>query len=259
MNEGTKWNNIKDRTKELYMSLPQNKEERMKRLDIRDQVIELNYTFFGYVASHTYVANTSITYEDKFQSALVHFCEIWWKYLWEGDETQRGYRTDLSFAVFFKPRVSEMIERELSEVKYSLRRALCMEVGAMLGKHWAKVTYEDLSDPRVVLPADKMNSLKSIFGVVYVADLAEHSVYIEAPQDFGSIETLTDDKFGEEDYVELLIQEMVQIEEKLTDKHLKEMSEVYQVDLDKLQEALPIAEATLYQRLKTRQDIQDTY
>ena len=59
--------------------------------------------------------------------------------------------------MFFRPRVSEMIERELNEVKYSIRRSLCMEAGAQLGKHWAKVTYDDLS--HVKLPVDKMNSL----------------------------------------------------------------------------------------------------
>ena len=119
MGEELKRDSVKQKTRELYLSLPDELTARKARLDIRDQSIELNYTFFGYVASHTYIENNSITYEDKFQSALAHFCEIWWKYLWVGDETHRGYRQDLSFAVFFKPRIGEMIERELNEVKYS--------------------------------------------------------------------------------------------------------------------------------------------
>lgn len=73
-----------------------------------------------------------------------------------------------------------MIERELNEVKYSIRRSLCMEVGQQLGKHWGQVRYEDLSDPRLHLPVDKMNSLKAMFGSLYIADLDEHEAYIPA-------------------------------------------------------------------------------
>ena len=105
---------VKEQTLALYAELPQDKILRQKRTDIRDKIIELNYSFFGYVATHTYINNTSVTYEDKFQSALLHFCECWWWYKWKGDETHKGYRQDLSFAVFFKPRVGEMIERELN-------------------------------------------------------------------------------------------------------------------------------------------------
>ena len=248
---------IKLRTRELNLSLPQEKAARMARKDIRDEIIELNYTFFGYVASHTFINNSSVSYEDKFQSALRHFCEIWWTYLWQGDETHRGYRQDLSFAVFFKPRIGEMIERELNEVKYSIRRSLCMEVGAMIGKHWGKVTYEDLSDPRVKLPADKMNSLKAIFGTVYVADLEDHLVYVEAPRTFEGIDSLVTDKY--DSIEELLVQEMIQTEAKLDDKHLQEMSEVYQIPIEELREAVPVAEDILYNRLMAKLDIQDTY
>lgn len=117
---------VKLRTLELYDYLPQTSlEERATYTDIRDEIVELNYTFFGYVASHTFINNSSISYEDKFQSALLHFCEMWHKYKYAAK-----YRTDLSFAVFFKLRIGECIERELNEVKYSLRRSLCMEVGA---------------------------------------------------------------------------------------------------------------------------------
>ena len=44
---------IKRRTNELYDLLPTDKEERKKRYDIRDEVIELNYAFFGYVHLNT--------------------------------------------------------------------------------------------------------------------------------------------------------------------------------------------------------------
>ena len=65
---------ITRRTLELYDMLPDDEEGRKARLDIRDEVIELNYSFFGYVASHTFINNSSVSYEDKLQSALTHFC-----------------------------------------------------------------------------------------------------------------------------------------------------------------------------------------
>ena len=37
---------IKEETLRLYRSLPQDEEERKKRIDVRDRVIELNYSFF---------------------------------------------------------------------------------------------------------------------------------------------------------------------------------------------------------------------
>ena len=48
----------KERTLELYSYLPQTSlEDRFKCNDIRDAVFELNYKFFGYLASHHYIAN----------------------------------------------------------------------------------------------------------------------------------------------------------------------------------------------------------
>ena len=70
---------IKQETLRLYSTLTQDPEARQQRLDVRDQIIELNYSFFGYVASHTFVDNVSTTYEDKMQSALMHVLECsWW-------------------------------------------------------------------------------------------------------------------------------------------------------------------------------------
>lgn len=247
-------NDIKRKTIELYDSLSQDLETRKKQTDIRDQIIELNYTFFGYIASNKFINNTSVTYEDKLQSALMHFCECWWMYRFNGDATHRGYRSDLSFAVFFKLRVEEMMERELNEVKYSIRRTLCMEVGQQLGKHWGQVKYEDLS--KVDLPADKMNSLKAIFGTLYMADLETHEMFIPAPTYHleNEFENLSDEYDTVED---LLIHDMIYLEEKLTDKKLKEMSEMYQIDFSILKEALPRAERVLYERLKKSLELKD--
>ena len=244
---------IKKRTLEIYKSLPQDKELRKKCIKERDEIIELNYKFFGYVASHTFINNSSVTYEDKFQSALMHFCECWWWYQWDGDETHKGYRKDLSFGVFFKPRIGEMIERELNEVKYSIRRSLCMEVGKQLGKHWGKVTYEDLK--HVDLPADKMNSLKAIFGSLYIADFKEHELFIEAPPaDLDSIENLNEDF---DSIKELLIYDMIRLEDKLSDKELRHMSDMYGIPVEVLKYHLPEAEQLLYKRIQEKLDMKD--
>ena len=56
---------IKQRTQELYAALPDDEIERKNRTDVRDELIRLNYKFFGYVAQHTYVNNTCLSYETK--------------------------------------------------------------------------------------------------------------------------------------------------------------------------------------------------
>ena len=245
---------IKERTQELYAMLPDDEEERKSRMDIRDELLELNYKFFGYVASHTYVNNTCVSYEDKFQSALLHFCEIWWQYKWKGSDTKRGYRQDLSFAVFFKPRLSEMIERELVEVKYSIRRSLCMEAGEQLGKHWSKVRYEDLS--QVTLPKDKMDSLKAIFGSMYIADLDQHTTYIHSPETvYPAIHRMLTDNY--DSIEDLLITEMIETEEKITPRALNKMADIYQLSIEQLEAALPVAEAKLYKLLQDNLDLQE--
>lgn len=240
---------VKVETIRLYDSLPQEEEERKKHIEVRDRVIELNYTFFGYIATHTFIANTSIDYFDKFQSALTHFCECWWWYRWQGH-----YRCDLSFGVFFKPRISEMIERELSTVKYSLRRSLCIKVGDQLGKHWARVTYDDLSDPRVHLSADDMNSLKAIFGSLYVADFADHETYIGEEE----VNEISDwDKYSIDDeydsIVDLLVHEMADQEKMLELKDLRKLSKIYDIPVEELSSHMDEAKEKLYLTLKKSQ------
>lgn len=245
---------IKQQTQELYAQLPDDEEGRKSRTDIRDKIIELNYKFFGYVASHTYISNTCVSYEDKFQSALLHFCEIWWLYKFKGSDTKRGYRQDLSFAVFFKPRISEMIERELTEVKYSVRRSLCMEAGEQLKKHWSKVRYEDLK--HVNLPKDKMDSLKAIFGSMYIADLDQHTTYIKSEEKVvPAIYKMLTDEY--DDLEMLLITEMIESEEKISSRTLNRMADMYQIDVEDLRAALPNAERKLYKILQDNVDIQD--
>lgn len=244
----------KQRTIELYDYLPQTSlEERKTFTDIRDAVIEMNYTFFGYIASHKFVNNNYISYEDKFQSAITHFCTMWEKYRFNTDR----YRTDVAFGVFFKPRITECMERELDEVKYSLRRTLCMEVGDQIGKHWAKVTYEDLTDPRVTLTADKMASLKAMFGSMYVADLDTHAMFIKSDENPVDSSDLYCDDY--DSLTDMLIHEMVEREKALVEKDLKELSNLLSIPIEKLQECLPEAEEKLHKMLIDRVDIHDTF
>ncbi len=239
---------IKIKTNELYDSLPQEKEKRIARTDVRNKVIELNYSFFGYVANHVFASGAS--YEDKFQSAVSHFCDDWYKYRWEGH-----YRCDLSFTTFFKPRISERINREFSEVGYTLRRNLCMKVGEQLGKHWAKVTYEDLSNPKLDISAEDMESLKSIFGVAYIADLDEHIKYIpDIPHFESEFEHLSDNYNTIE---ELLMREMIENESKLSEKDIMKISAVYSIPIDVIKEKLPKAEELLYKKLKNSVNLSD--
>lgn len=237
---------IKKRTQEIYDSMPQDKELRKKCFKERDELIELNYSFFGYIAAHKFVNNSYITYEDKLQAALLHFCEIFWWYKWKGDETHKAYRDDLAFTVFFKPRITEMMERDFDEVKYSLRRQLCMEAANQLGIHWAQLKYEDLS--RVDLPEDKMIALRAIFGTLYTADLGEYEMFIPAPED--KVSPFDDPSDEYNSIEELLIHDMIVYEEPLTDAKLRKMSKIYDIDFGLLKEKLPLAEKMLRQRLE---------
>ena len=62
---------IKQRTQEIYDSLPTELEQRKRCFKERNEIIDLNYSFFGYVASTTFVENTP--YEDKLQTAILSF------------------------------------------------------------------------------------------------------------------------------------------------------------------------------------------
>ena len=243
---------IKKATIELYKQLPADEEGRKARIDIRDKIIELNANLFGYIAAHKYVHNPYATYEDKLQSVYMHFCECWYKYQWEGH-----YRTDLSFGVFFKPRITEMMEREFEDVKYSIRRSLCMAVGDQIGKHWAKVTYDDLLDPRVKLSYDKMESLKAIFGASFPVDSEECMMYIPADVKTTSYVESLDDKY--DSIEDLLIREMVDRECKLSDGDLREISNIYDIPLMELRNARKSAEDKLYKKLKDSVDVQEGF
>lgn len=239
---------IKRYTNILYDLLPQTSlEDREQYHEIRDKIIELNYKFFAYVVRTKFLNNYYASYEDKVQACIARFCKCWTWYKFE-----KKYRTDVSFAVFYKPRLGEMLERDFNEVKYSLRRTLMMEVGDQLGKHWTKVTYEDLSDPRLDISPSHMTSLMAIFGSLYPASQEDISPYLEAPdnitKDNGILHSLTDEY---DDIISLLIREMVEKEKKLSASDLDKLSDMLNLDSKELKAKLPIAEKRLYQMLKS--------
>lgn len=242
----------KQRTIELYSFLPQTTlEERYKYTDIRDEVIAINYGFFGYVASHVYLKGSSATYEDKFQSALIHFCEMWHKY-----KFAPKYRTDLAFSVFFKPRLSECIYRELGVVKYSTNRSLKIAAAEQLGIHYSKLRYEDLS--KVDLPEDKMTAIKAIFNIGMEEDLDTASIFIGAePDDSVYASNIYGDDY--DDIKGLIMHEMVEKERMLDMNDLIEMSAIYDIPLRDLVDCQQEAEQTLYQNLEDSIVIRDSF
>ena len=247
---------IKARTIELYDMLPQTTlEEREKYTDIREEIIKLNYSFFGYVASETYVTDPMATYEDKLQSALLNFCKMWAKYRFAQE-----YRTDLSFAVFFKPRLKECIRRELNTIKYSLRRTICMKAASQLGKHWGKITKEDIA--KVHLNPQEMQILESIFSTQYDNTYEEdNSAKVKTANTDFVITNGIDDIYTEQydDLEDLIIHEMIEQESKLDDAYLLKMSTMYGIPFCDLEKARPLGEIKLRLQLEEALDVKDTF
>lgn len=244
---------IKARTQELYDMLPQTTlEERNKYTDIRDEIIVLNYSFFGYVAKSQYVTDPLATYDDKLQSALLNFCQMWSKYKFTPQNSnEKAYRSDLSFAVFFKPRLAECIKRELNTIKYSLRRTICMKAAEQVGKHWGQLAKEDL--PNIHLPAQEMQILEAIFNSQYNISIedATGSVIKNNRSEFlvpHSIEGIYTENY--DDLEDLIVHEMIEQESKLDDAYLLKMSTMYGIPFVDLQKARPIGEMKLKHQLE---------
>lgn len=256
--EMTKSEWIKARTQELYDMLPQTTlEEREAHTDIRDEIIELNYSFFGYVAKNQYVTDPLVTYEDKLQSALTNFCQMWAKYKFAAE-----YRTDLSFAVFFKPRLSECIRRELNTIKYSLRRSVCMKAAEQLGKHWGQVTKEDIA--KVQLSPQEMNILESIFNTQYDISYEESETHRVKPTAVSSefsvpygIDSIYTEKY--DNIEDLIIHEMIECESKLDDAYLLRMSQMYGIPFNELEKARPLGEAKLKRQLEEVIEVKEAF
>ena len=245
---------VKARTQELYDMLPLTSlEDRMKYVDVRDEVIAINEKFFGYLARGKYVADPYATYEDKVQSAKTAFLEQWAKY-----KFTPKYRADLSFSVFFKPRISECIGRELNPIKYSLRRTICMKAAKQVGKHWGKLTKEDIKN--VQLPPNEMKILEAIFNGRYVKDV-DSSDNKHLTMDTSSKVDIIEDLYTEDyDEIEdLIMHEMIECECKLDDAYLLKMSELYGIPFDELEKTRPIGEAKLKKKLEDAMFINEAF
>lgn len=230
---------VKRMTAELYDSLPMDLEQRKACIDVRDKLIEINMQFFKYVASNTYAEGAD--FEDKLQTALMSFMGMWWKYKWTPK-----YRDDLSFAVFFKPRISEEIQRYLNPISYTIKRQLCLKVANQLGKKWTEVVYSDIAKAK--LSPEDSTALCVILGKPMPDDIMAYEEFI--PDNTRERDT---ERYRVDDYdtiEEFLIQEMRVREERLSDKDLCEYADLLTIPFEELKAALPRAMETLYKRLK---------
>lgn len=242
----TKNDYIKRYTNLLYDALPQTSlEDRAKCTDIRDKIIELNKGFFGYVVNTKFLDNNYVSYEDKYQGCIARFCECWMTYKWEGATT---YRTDVSFAVFFRPRLGEMLERDFNEVQYSLRRSTLMKIGKQIDKYWSSVTYEDLKDLRVKLSSKELESALAIFGTLTKTNVDDLYPFLEDSEDIEYCELdYINDEYN--DIVNLIIHEMIRNERKLNTKDINKLCEIYDFDPKEIKKKIPLAEMELYSKL----------
>ena len=250
---------VKERTLELYSYLPQTSlAERATYTDIRDELIELNYNFFRYIAYHKYVFNEIVTVEDKLQCALQHFCEIWYKYKFTGEINSKGkkYRDDIAFSSFFKGRITEFIEREFNNVKYSTRRTLCTRAGEQLGKAWNEVKYEDLSQLKGWSPSD-LHAIQSVFNSTNIQNIDTTVMFRPSNVQVDNIDELYFDEY--DSLEDLIIHEMIEQESKLTDKQLLEMAEMYTIPYADLVKARPIGEAKLKKQLEDAIFLNDAF
>lgn len=242
----------KQRTLELYSYLPQTSlEERYKYTDIRDEIIHINYGFFSYVATHVYIKTKGVTYEDKLQSTLSAFCSMWHKYMYAAK-----YRTDLSFSVFFKPRLQECVYRELKTIKHTVDRSLKMEAADQLDIHYSKLTYDDLSN--VNLKPQKMEALKAVFYADFEEDLDSASLFVPVSGDTAIIdEELYSDDYDDIEHV--LIKEMIDRERLLTIDDLIDIANTLCLPIDELKRKQPAAEEQLYNNLKTMSECRKSF
>lgn len=249
---------IKQRTLELYSYLPQTTlKERDSYHDIRDEIIAINDEFFWFIARSKYINNQTLSIEDKYQSAICNFMSncLWAKYMFTPAEGKK-YRTDLAFTSFFKPRITECMERELDNVKWTLRRSLCMKVGNQIGKYWSEVTYEDI--PKAKLTPQEREAISSIFCTSSNLDVNDISIYKPASTIVEDrIEDLYNDEYDSTE--DLLVHEMLERESKLEDSFLLKMSEMYGIPYDELVAARPAAEEKLRQQLEEAISVQEAF
>jgi hypothetical protein len=220
------------------------KEERIARIDCRNELIELNYKFFCYVAHCSNVSAEYASIDDKIQVAVLAFMKHWWKYKWVPK-----YRDDLSFGVFFKPRIQEEIRRALIPFSEPVLRSLAMEASKFLNKRWTEILYEDTATlMELGMRPDKVQALRCYLSVPFAVDIEDVKHTIPDEERDTSIGDFITDKFSTVE--ELLIQEMLKEESRLSDEMLHKLADIYSLNYYDLRDIYPKAVSTLYKRLK---------
>lgn len=124
-----------------------------------------------------------------------------------------------------------------------------MKVASQLGKKWTEVEFDDIK--YVDLPQKDILALKAILGSTMPDDISNYESLI-GEEDSGSIDKYQTVEYNSID--EMLIQEMIEHESKLTDKDLRYLADMLCLDFDMLKRRLPHAMNTLYKRLKANLD-----
>ena len=244
---------IKARTNALYDSLPLDEAERKSNIAVRNEVVELNYEFFKFVASRAHPVGNHFDFEDKVQSGIMYFCNnIWHQYRWEGHT-----RMDLCFSTYFYPRVYKGLIQDLSEVKYTPKRNLTRKIAKQLGKPWTEVRKEDLSNPILKLSPIDRKYAETLFELPNMRSLDDVCIYISTgAQEVSIADQITDEYDSIED---LLIKEMVYNEKRLSNAHLQKLADMLCLDIDELVLARPRAEEMLLVKLRESQFLKDTF
>lgn len=243
---------IKNRTNFLYDSLPLEEEARKSRVDIRNEVIQLNYEFFKFVASRSHPIGNHFDFEDKLNSGIIYFCNVWHQYRWEGHT-----RMDLCFSTYFYPRVYKGLYQDLSDVKYTPKRNLARKIAKQLGKSWTDVHKDDLSNPNLHLSPIDRKYAETLFEIPNVKSLEEVTIFISnGTNEISIADQLTDEYDSIE---ELLIHEMICNEKKLSNGALQKLSDMFCLSFEDLLAARPVAEEMLLERLKESQFLKDTF
>ena len=212
-----------------------------------------------YDPSATYTSEDYVFYEKELYEckSCTPVTGEWNPEMWKRVKT---YRSDLSFAVFFKPRLKECITRELNTIKYSVRRQVCMKAAAQLGKHWGQLTKEDIA--KVQLSPEEMQTLESIFSTKYDTPFEDTTAVKAKPMqsDFITIKGIDEIYTEKYDSLEdLIMHEMIEEQCKLDDAHLLKMAQMYDIPFVDLERARPIGEEKLRLLLEEAIDIKDSF
>ena len=168
-------------------------------------------------------------------------------YKWDGTGGNgRYYRNDLSFATFFKPRLSSLIRNDLQEISYTTRRTTLIKIGNLLNKKWTEVVLEDLE--KVEISPIDMNIARMVLDpncrinfdyemTFYSQEMQDSSYTMSNSDEYDSIE-------------EMLIHETIEKGDKLTSKELRHLAEILELNYKELIEIYPKTLDILTQRLK---------